>query len=343
MKLTQLRAFEKHLEGAAPSHFSSLYVILGKDPFQRKTAMGKLVLALKKAALQGSFEQLTLDGERISIKDLLSELNAMALFASQRAIIIENSDALDKETMIALERYFERPNRSVYLILSASSLHHGSHFYKKSEKIGIVLEFSEEKPWEKERSTLEWIASTLAAEGKGIDSQCCQLLIKVLGTQQETLYNELQKLICYVGNRPHITLQDIHAIVSTTPLDTVWQLGEAIFRRDGASALKICKGILTDSTPLIVLLRQLRSQFQTEIQVSSIIANGGGANEVTRQFTYMKGAILERHMALAQGYGLEGLKAGLIKIDETELQSKSSSINPEFLVELLLIKLTTRI
>lgn len=341
MKLTQLRAFEKHLDGASPNHFSLLYVILGKDPFQRKMAIDKLVLALRKGS--SSFESQALDAERISTKELMNELNAMALFAMQRAIVIENADKLDKESMTALEHYFEKPNRSIFLILAASSLHHGTNFYKKSEKIGIVLEYPEEKPWEKERSTQEWIMATVAAEGKSIDAHCGQLLIKLLGTQQELLHNELQKLFCFLGKRTQITPQDISAIVSSIPLDNSWQLGEAIFRRDGASALRICKGILLDDTPFFVLLRQLRSQFQTEIQVCSILTQGGGPNEVTKHFPYMKGAILERHITFTQGYGMQGFKSGLLNIDETELQAKNSGLSTDFLAEQLMIKLTTRI
>ncbi len=343
MKLTHLRAFEKHLDGACPNHFALLYVILGKDGFQRKSAIEKLSSALQKSFTQDDFELQTLDAERISIKELMQELNAMALFVTKRALILENADKLDKEEMTALEHYFEKPNRSIYLILTAASLHHGTNFYKKSEKIGIVFEFPEEKPWEKERSIQEWILSTVSAEGKSIDSTCCQQLIKLLGTQQELLYTELQKLFCYVGNRINISLQDIAAIISSIPLDNGWQLGEAIFRRDGAAALRICKSILLDDTPFFVILRQLRSQFQTEIQVCSILTQGGDPSEVTRQFPYMKGTILERHMTLSQSYGMQSFKAGLLKIDEIELQAKNSGLSIDFLAELLMIKLITRI
>jgi DNA polymerase-3 subunit delta len=95
--------------------------------------------------------------------------------------------------------------------------------------------------------------------------------------------------------------------------------------------------------PLIVLLRQLRSQFQTEIQICTILAQGGGASEVTRQFTYMKGCILERHMALAQSYGLQNCKNGLLSIDETELQAKNSALEASLLADLLMIKLTSNL
>ncbi len=343
MKFTNLRAFEKHIEGAAPSHFSSLYIVLGKEAFQRKTALDKLLTAMKGSpSSQSEFDVQSFESGQLSSKELMQELNALVLFASKRVVILNEAENLDKDSMSTLEGYFEKPNRSVCLILSASSLHHGSNFYKKAEKIGIVLEFAEEKSWEKERSVPEWIAATVAAEKKSIDAMTCRHLVKLLGTHQELIYSELQKLFCYVGTRSSITMADVSAIVSPVPVETGFQLGEAIFRRDATAALRICKGLLLDDTPFFVLLRQLRSQFQTEYQVSTILAQGGGANEITQLFPYMKGAILERHTAFAQGYGKQNFKAGLLKIDEIELQAKNSGLSSDFLAELLIVRLVTR-
>lgn len=340
VKLTSLRAFEKHLEGAAPNHFSLLYVALGKEAFQRKEAIDKLLLSLKGNVVKDEPLLQVFDGERLSSKELMQELNAFGLFSKRRTLLIENADKLDKDSLGALESYFDSPNKSIFLVLSAAAFHRGTNFYKKSEKIGIVLEFPEEKPWEKERSIQDWISATAKAAGKNIDSQCCQQLVKLLGTQQELLSTELQKLFCYVGNRASIVLQDISAIIAPVAVETIWQLGEAIFRRDGASALAICKRLLLDDLSFFALLRQVRTQFQTEFQVCTILAHGGDSSEVMRQFPYMKGGILERHVALAQGYGIEGFKAGLLLIDEIELQAKNSGLEVSFLAELLMVKLT---
>lgn len=340
MKLTNLRAFEKHLDGAAPNHFSLLYVVLGKEAFQRKEAIDKLLVSLKGNVAQDEPLLQVYEGERLSSKELMQELNAFGLFSKRRTLLIENADKLDKEAMSSLESYFEAPNKSIFLVLSAAAFHRGTNFYKKCEKVGIVLEFPEEKPWEKERSLQEWISTTARASGKSINSQCCQQLVKLLGTQHELLSTELQKLICYVGSRASILLQDISAIVAPVAVETIWQLGEAIFRRDGASALAICKNLLLDDLSFFALLRQVRTQFQTEFQVCTILANGGDASDVMREFPYMKGGILDRHVAMAQGYGMEGFKAGLLLIDETELQAKNSGLEVSFLAELLMVKLT---
>lgn len=333
MKFNNLRAFEKHLQGSAPIHFSSLYFILGKDSFLRKSAIELLLKAQK------TYDVQTLDGKNLSKKKILTELDAFNLFSERRLILIEEADKLDKDAMVALETYFEKPNRSICLIFSAVSLHHGAHFYRKGEKAGIVLEFVEEKPWEKERSIQEWMSAFVESQGKGMDGGALKLLMKFLGTDQELIKREVEKLICYVGTRSQITSQDITAIVSPVASETVWQLGEAIFRRDAQTSLCICKSLLLADTSLFLLMRQLRAQFQTGLHICSIVSEGKGREGIVQKFPYMKGVLLERHIEQAQSYGIKAFKRGLLEIDAVELQAKNSNMEADFLAELLIIKL----
>lgn len=296
-------------------------------------------MALEKLQTCFSVKQ-SYDGEKLTLNGLMGDLSTGNLFSSKRLVIIHDADKLDKAVTSRLESYFEKPNPDVCLAFSADSLSHSSNFYRKGEKIGIIFEVVEEKPWEKEQSIQTWIAATVTAEGKKITQPASQALVKALGMQQATLYNELQKLICFIGDRSEIQPADIAAVTSSLAVETGWQLGEALFRRDASTALRIAKAILSDGTPLIVLLRQIRSQFQTEYQVSSILATGGDANAVAKQFPYMKGTILERHLGMARGYGQKRFKKALLAIDNAELKSKNSATDPELLLELTIIKLT---
>jgi DNA polymerase-3 subunit delta len=165
-------------------------------------------------------------------------------------------------------------------------------------------------------------------------------LIKQIGTDPALLYQELEKLICYTDGRKEITSQDIHAICSTVNIETIWQLGDAIFRRDPGTALRISKGLLDDGTAFLGLLRQIRSQFETKFQIASLLANGGSPGDVTHFFPYMKGSILDQHVQAAKNYGLQKLKEGLLKIDEMEIKAKNSLADPDILNEILMTRLT---
>ena len=341
MKYTNARAFEKHLEAAAPQHFSNLYMILVKEAFARKTMVDLLVRVLLKEEKTPEMSVRLFDAESHSILDILSELQASTLFAKKRVLLLQNADSLDKAAMGKLEAYFAMPNPAVYLVITATTVNRATNFYKKAEKAGIILDIAEEKPWEKEKQLAEWLHEEARKQGKHIEMQTCGILLKQLGTDQALLHQELEKLINYTGERKDITPQDISVICIHVNVENIWQLGEAIFRKDTASALRIGKALLSEGVALIALLRQIRAQFQTEYQVCSILSAGGNSFDVTQQFPYMKGHILERHLQLAQHYGMQNFKNGILKIDETELQAKNSAADPDVLADRLFVRLTT--
>lgn len=339
MKYSQLRAFEKHIESAAPNHFSDLYMIIGEDRFACKMAIDKLLSHLLAGKKNPELCLKTFDGDNCRFDDLLSELQSISLFSDKQVIWLEQADKLPKTATKALEGYFQQPNRAICFVVSASAVNRSTNFYKYAEKCGVVMEFADEKPAEKERSMKEWVQTTLQTKGKNIDSQACQHLVKQVGTDMGMLHNEVEKLLCYVGDRPVITLQDVGAICSSVNMENAWQLGEALFRRDAGTALRISKALLSDGTALIALIRQIRSQFQTDFQVCSILANGGTSEDISKLFPYMRGFILDRHIQSAQSYGLLRFKKGMQLIDQMETSAKNSVMDPELLAELLIIKL----
>lgn len=342
MKHTTLKALEKHLEGAAPNHLSSIYLVMSKEGFERKSASDKIAAYVldHKAKIGENF--LLFDAGDVEGEMIWEELQAFSFLAPKRVVLISQAEKMTKPTQELLRSYFANPNKTICLILEASGLNRATNLYKDAEKYGVVLDVAEEKPWEKERSLQGWIVEQLHGEGKQIDSSTAAILIKQLGTDQSTLHQELEKLICFVGDRKQITASDISAVCTKVSQESGWLLGEAIFRCDGPEALRMTKGMLEDGTALIALLRQIRSQFQTDYQVCCMLASGKTPQDISQSFPYMKGMVLNKHVQQAQAYGAERFKSGILAIDETELLAKNSAGDPDWLMERLIFKLVAK-
>ena len=167
-------------------------------------------------------------------------------------------------------------------------------------------------------------------------------MVKQIGTDQLLLQNELQKIICYVDSRSKIEAADIAAICTSVNTENAWQLSEAIFKRDTATALRITRALLDDGTALIALLRQIRSQFQTDFQICSMLAQGKTGADVSKEFPYMRGTILDKHLSQSHSYGMLSFKRGIMAIDKTELQAKNSGLDNTFLADMLIVTLTQK-
>jgi DNA polymerase III subunit delta len=341
VRYDNIRAFEKHLEGAKLLHFSSLYFILGKDADVREAANLLLRFLLPSPKMK-EFSLSIFEGAQVQEKELGTALYSSSFFAKTRVIWIQQAEKLKKSIQENLEKYFIRPTPSLYLLLSASGWQKNTSFYKAAEKEGIILEFGEIKPWEREKVLVEWVNKQATAACKLMPFQVCQSLVKRIGNDQEALAQEFEKLICYCYEKKEITLQDVDVICSHRQVDSVWQLGEALFRRDAATALQIAQTLLMEGQALLPLLRQIRSQFQTEYQICLLLAQGKEAHDIAQEFPYMKGQILDRHMRQAQQYGLDAFKRGLLALDATEMRAKNSPFDEHLLVELLIMQLTSQ-
>lgn len=340
MRYDNLPAFEKYLEGTPLKQLSHLYFIIGKERVECQEAIDHLLRFILPPDAIREFALIPFNGSHIDEAALTNALDSGSFFSKSQVVCIQQFEDSKKNIQEKIEKNISHPQPSQYILLHATSWPKNSSFYKTAEKQGIVLDLVELKPWEKEKRLVAWVNKQATAARKLIPYPVCQLLVKRVGHDQGLLTQEIEKLMIYCADKKEITAQDVEAICIQEQADTIWQLGEAIFRRDTATALHIGNAFLIDGQALLPLLRQIRSQFQTELQVCLLVAQGKQGHEITQQFPYMKGQILERHLHQAQHYGLKAIKEGLLVIDETELRAKNSSTDERILLELLLCYLT---
>lgn len=339
MRYDNIRAFEKHLEGAKPNHFSPLYSIIGKESYDCNEAI-QLLQQFLIPTNQRDFALKVWDGNSLNEKDFVMDLYSQSFFSEKRVILINHVEKLKKSTQEELEKYIKKGSRFQHLILNASSLTRQTNFYKLLEKEGIILEFAELKSWDKEKRLIEWVGKKVAQLRKIMSYPVCQQFVKAVGVDHYVLANELEKLLCFIGDQKEITWKDIEEICTVNPVESIWQLGETIFSRSPSAALKIMKSLLNEGQPFLQLLRQIRSQISIGFQVCTALALNKTSAEITQEFPYMKGHILEKNIANARQYGIIAFQHALLEIDAVETEAKNTQTSEQLLAELLIIKLT---
>ncbi len=342
MKYENLKTLEKHLEETPFEKLSPLYLIMGKNEFESGEA-SKLLLKhlLPNSNTQSKELSLSiLDGAQVQDQELFDKLFSRSLFADMRLVWIQQADKLKKSAQEGLEKYFERPSPYLRLLLSAPGIAKNTLFYKAIDKAGVVVELAEIKPWEKERYLADWVSKRAAAERKVMAYPVCQRLVNTIGADDSLIAQEFEKLMCYCVDKKEISQQDVDAICTRQHSENVWQLCEAIFRRDAATSLRIGESLLLDGQALLPLLRVIRSQFQTDYQISILLAQGRHGGDIAQAFPQFKGMMLDRHIQQAKQFGSAAFNRGLIALDEAELKVKNSGMEEKMILELLLIQLT---
>ena len=333
MKFSSMRAFIKHLEGSQTTGFASLYLVISPDGSENRVALDRLVEKIGKKEGIGPL------GVRSFIEptynELSQEINTGSFFSAKKMILVGGVQDLSKEVEELLLK--QAPPGTFILLHGLSG---ANPFFKKVEKGGIVVELGAEKSWEKEKNAQEWVMQRFYEEKKRIDPLAAQLLAKESGGEIGFLEQEIEKLIAYTLGRDTISRQDVLAISISRPAITVFQLAESLFKRDTAGAIRYFRALLDDGTSYFAILKQLRGQILTDLEIASILKTGGKNADVTTTFPYMKGFILEKHLETVRTWGFEGLKRALVLVDDFELRAKEGSADYELLADLLTLKLS---
>lgn len=329
MKQSSFAAFEKYLKQASP--FPALLLVHSKIEGEAEWLAREL---LNRCQPGVSVKCTELDEESLSM--LLSP----SLFSKKEIYLIPQAEKAGQGAVKALKSHFSSPILSCehVLFLAATSLRKDSVLYKLADEKGAILDLSEEKAKDREKRLSEWIQEVFKAEGKKISSFLCEALLKRLAADPQLVKQEVQKLLCFVGDRNEVLENDLKAVSSVRNQETVWQWGEALIKKDKAAALRIGRALLSDGDSLIALLNGARRQFQTAFQVRSLLESGGHT-AIQEAFPYMKGWVLENQIKLSQSRSEESYKSALLAFDEVDRLFRTGVDDPAFLIDFLTIKL----
>lgn len=202
MRYSKIDSFEKHLDDALPDHPAEIYFILMEDPFERE------FVARCIAKKMGN------EIKRCDPKDFLVELQTPLLFVDKRILLCD--EVRDKEIPIIKDRI---------VILTGKT---PPPFHKKMEKIGVTLDLTIEKPWDKKKRVQRWLLDYARGCGKVLSGEGATYLADFSHVNFAILLRELDKVMTYSGDEKHLSLKKIREVASLDPFQSGWELSEAV-------------------------------------------------------------------------------------------------------------------
>lgn len=282
--------------------------------YERRKNLNKVSeLLLKK---DPNLRLVRLSGLDTSIQQVREEILTPSLFGGLTLVIYENAESVKKLSDLLVPF-----PPSCHLILTASSFKPLSELYHQGKKEIVVLDLSDEKPWEKERRLQEWLVAEAALQHKSVGSEVVHYLLGHLGPDLATLEQELSKLICYIGEKNRIDLKDAEAICGQRDLFTGWQLSEKIvWDRPTSLGSKP-----SDLGFLFPFLGQLRYQLQLGFRLAEHLEKK--APDLKLYFPTLRPAQLEKLIPVAKARKSFFFQKGLRLLYDLEVAAKSSPLD----------------
>jgi DNA polymerase-3 subunit delta len=326
------------------------YLLHGKDEYSRS-----LFLAKMKAKLGDSttvdLNTTVLEGQKVALDELIHACDTVPFLAERRLVIIndlaarfeprrggekEESEA-EKALLQDLGEYLSRlPDSARLVFLERKKIGRGNPIYKYAVDIedGYVKEFTPPRGGALNR----WIANLVREKGGSIEPGAINLLAAFIGSDLRLLDQEIEKLLTHTGEERPIKEQDVQLLVSYVQEASIFDMVDALGKRDTREAMKLLHRLLDDGQPPLYLLHMIVRQFRILLRIKELLGKGTLAADI-RALLGLHPFVVEKMMKQAPNFSiaqLEDIYHRLLEIDEAV---KTGGMEPQLALDVFVTEL----
>lgn len=312
------------------NQFKGVYLLYGEEAYLKRLYKNKLKAAL--TAPDDSMNYTYYEGKGINPNEIIDMAETMPFMAEKRLIVIENSGFF-KNKCDELADYFENPSDSTCFVFVETEVDKRSRLYKRVKERGRIAELNAQD----EKSLVRWIVGSLNRENKKITQSAAALFLTKTGADMENIQRELEKLICYVGERDSINIEDVEAICTTVITNNIFEMIDAIAKKQQKKALELYYDLLTLKEPPMRILFLITRQFNLLLQVKDLARLGFNTAETAKK-AGLHSFVAGKYVSQSKSFDSKWLADAVEICAGTEEAVKTGRINDILSVELLIVQ-----
>lgn len=318
----------------------TFYVLHGPDEFTRCAQ----VQAMRDQMGDPSMAELNitvLDGKQATTADVLSSARAMPFLSDKRLVIVEGMltwltrKGASKSGKAALEKLTEGlthlPDwaRIVFVEPDTLSERNAILSLAKTEPGGYHKEFNPP------RNPVKWITDQArAVYDAEIEPAAARALADVIQDDLRVADSELAKLAAYVNGERPITESDVSLLTPYVSEANVFEMVDALGRRDGKTASRLLHRLLEDGEPL-QLFGMIVRQFRLLILAREYINAGGNPRGIGKAIG-VHPYVGEKLSGQVRAFSLEQLEKIHHFLLDTDLGIKTGRVDSVLALDLLI-------
>lgn len=310
----------------------SVFLFIGDDRYLKEEALKDLRSSLPGKS-QYQYDQITFYGGELDTEEVFSQLNTVPLLSDKRLIVIKDIEKAPDEFRASLIDYIKKPSKSAYLVLEAKNDSVLKDYDEAVKQISV-----RHLGMPAGSLFISWMKNYAGSKGKTMDDGAADILKELEGNDLSYLSQEMDKLITFIGSRREIRADDVESLVGKSLVISVFDIADAIGRRNIAGAIKISSsltangkkeyeiiGVLSWHLKRMLKAKTLKEKGENDYTIASILRIG-------RKFQ-------DEFFRQLAGFNLEKIRSNIELLLRADLDIKRSKFNPGTVLELALIRL----
>lgn len=285
-----------------------IHILSGSNSFRLRREQKKLVADF--LVSHGDMALERLDGDEADYGRLQEALQSLPFLAERKMVVLQSPGANKQFAENAEKLLIELPD-TTDLIIIEPKLDKRSAYYKFLKKQKGFQEFGDLD----ERGLAQWLAAAAKEQGAALAQADAQYLIARVGTNQQLLAGEIEKLSLAAGQGGTIGRAAIDELTARTPQSSIFQLLEAAFAGNTRRAMEL----YAEQRAQRVEPQYIIAMLAWQLHVLAIVKTAGGKSpdEIAREarispYTVRKTAGIARRISLAE---TKRLVHDLLRID----------------------------
>ncbi len=310
-----------------------LYLLVGCEGYLRDAAARAVTDAALSGTLLREFNESSFSLLTDSPMAAIAAAEQLPMMSERRVVRIKDFAKLrdaDEETII---RYLQRPADSTVVIFVAEDLDKRKKLTKALLSNCAVVDF----PACKDAEAKAWARTRLKELKTTADDRVLSEIVRLVGTNLQTLSSELEKLAAAALETHQITIELVDELIDRSRELSNFDLGDQLVAGDRKRALETLHRLLKDGVPPVMLLGLIAGNYH-RLALAKELLKRGARDEVYR-LVYGPPAKRDAFMNTLKRSGAGKIARGIQLIAAADLAIKTSQATPRLQLEMLVCEL----
>jgi DNA polymerase III subunit delta len=217
---------------------NSVYLISGEDDAKIDSWRARLRKRAEEEGGSGALE--TFDARETTPEELAAELATLTFNSGTRYLLADFVQAWKAGDLEPLERALADMSPDTVLVLIARGKVQARLSKAVQKADGEVRSYEAPKPWEMHK----WVMARAKEEGLTLDSDAAKTLVSAVGTGQQRLAREVEKLVLAAHPSATLSAEEVEELAPAESLRSGYDVADALVAGDGRAALALSEALL---------------------------------------------------------------------------------------------------
>src|SRR5688500_13901488 len=323
------------LERSLRQGWEPLYLLVGPERYLRRVAARDISDAALSATLIREFNEASFSLLTDSVRSAIAAAEQLPMMSERRVVRVRDFARLrdaDEEMLIS---YLGNPSPYTVMIFTADDLDKRKKSTKALLDSCTVVDFSPLKDSEAKA----WAKSYLKTSKAVVDDQVLSEIINLVGTDVQTLANELDKLGSAAVDSGRIDMELVDELIGRTRELSNFELGDHLLANNRKRALETLHRLLDDGAEPVMLIGLIAGNYH-RLALGKHLLTRGGREEVFRNIS-MPPFKRDAYISNLQRSDAKKIARGIQLTAAADLAIKTSQATPRLQLEMLVCELAS--